>query len=292
MHLGNVFCALIAWLSARSIGGRFLLRIEDLDAARCPRSLADAILRDLEWLGLTWDGEIRYQSERADVYAQYLERLRGEGLLYPCFCSRAALHAAEAPHLSDGTPVYAGTCRFLTSAQVDAFTQAGRRPSLRVQVPDRVIKFRDGLCGETAQNLARDCGDFVVRRSDGVHAYQLAVVIDDALSGVTEVVRGEDLLSSTPRQIWLAQTLGFTVPHYYHIPLLTDADGRRLSKRDGDTLAHVKERYTAREIIGALAYAAGLLDTPQPLSPQELIRYFDWEKINRRPKLPETFLSF
>ena len=140
--------------------------------------------------------------------------------------------------------------------------------------------------------MTTDCGDFVVRRSDGVHAYQLAVVIDDALSGVTEVVRGEDLLSSTPRQIWLGQTLGFTEPHYYHVPLLTDADGRRLSKRDGDTLAHVKEHYTAREIVGALAYAAGLLDTPQPISPQELIGIFDWGKIKRTPKLPEMFLSF
>ncbi len=292
MHLGNVFCALIAWLSARANGGRFLLRIEDLDTARCPKANADEILRDLAWLGLTWDGEIWYQSERADVYAQYLAVLAERQTVYPCFCSRAELHAAEAPHLSDGTPVYTGTCRALTPAQVAVFTQAGRRPSLRVQVPDRVIKFHDGLCGEAAQNLATDCGDFVVRRSDGVHAYQLAVVIDDALSGVTEVVRGEDLLYSTPRQIWLGQTLGFTEPHYYHVPLLTDADGRRLSKRDGDTLAHVKEHYTAREIVGALAYAAGLLDTPQPISPQELIGIFDWGKIKRTPKLPEMFLSF
>ena len=188
MHLGNVLCALLAWLSARHQNGAFLLRIEDLDAMRCPRSYADLIMDDLRWLGLDWDGEVPYQSERAPIYEKYEQILREKGLLYPCFCSRAALHAASAPHLSDGRVLYAGTCRDLTPAEIEE-KRKKRAPATRVRVPDEIISFTDGVFGAYSENLAEECGDFIIRRSDGVFAYQLAVTVDDGLSGVTEVVR-------------------------------------------------------------------------------------------------------
>ena len=199
MHLGNLMCCLLAWLSAKSKGGQVLLRIEDLDTMRCPRVYADAIMDDLAWLGLSADGPTPtvYQSERSKIYQQYYDILLKKGLVYPCFCSRSQLHAASAPHRSDGQVVYAGTCRGLSAEEV-ARRSLMRAPAFRVRVPDEEIAFTDGHLGRYAENLARDCGDFYLRRADGVFAYQLAVVVDDALMGVTEVVRGSDLLSSTP----------------------------------------------------------------------------------------------
>ncbi|MDO5142625.1 MAG: tRNA glutamyl-Q(34) synthetase GluQRS [Eubacteriales bacterium] len=290
MHLGNVLCALLAWLSARRQNGRYLLRIEDLDAMRCPRSYADLILDDLRWLGLDWDGEVWYQSERAAVYAQYEAILRGQGLLYPCFCSRAALHAASAPHLSDGRVVYAGTCRDLTPAQV-AEKRRSRAPATRVRVPAAQIGFVDAVRGAYTEDLAQTCGDFIIRRSDGVYAYQLAVVVDDALSGVTEVVRGDDLIASTPRQIWLHRLFGFAPPAFAHIPLLCDHDGRRLSKRDEDLdLGLLRARFTPAQVIGALACAAGLIDRPEPVAAHELIAGFSWDALPRHDlHLPAVF---
>lgn len=281
MHLGNVLCALLAWLSARRQGGQYLLRIEDLDTMRCPRSYAELIIDDLRWLGLDWDGEILYQSERTAIYEQYEAILREKGLLYPCFCSRAALHAASAPHLSDGRVVYAGTCRDLTPAQV-AEKRKTRAPATRVRVPDQTVSFTDGVFGDYSENLVHECGDFIIRRSDGVFAYQLAVVVDDALSGVTEVVRGADLLSSTPRQLWLYRELGLQAPQFYHLPLLLDHEGRRLSKRDGDqSLENLRARYTPQEIVGRLAFACGLQDAPRPAAPQDLVGAFDWARVPR-----------
>ena len=290
MHLGNVLCALLAWLSARRQNGRYLLRIEDLDAMRCPRRYADLILDDLRWLGLDWDGEVPYQSERAAVYETYETMLRGKGLLYPCFCSRAALHAASAPHLSDGRVVYAGTCRGLTAEQA-AEKWKTRAPATRVRVPDETVSFTDGVFGAYSENLARECGDFIIRRSDGVFAYQLAVVVDDALSGVTEVVRGADLLSSTPRQIWLHRLFGFPPPAFFHIPLLCDHDGRRLSERDEDLdLGRLRQRFSPEQVVGALAYAAGLTERPEPAAARELIPHFSWARIPRRDLfLPDLF---
>ena len=280
MHLGNLMCCLLAWLSAKSKGGQVLLRIEDLDAVRCPRVYADAIQDDLAWLGLAADGPTPtvYQSERSEIYQQYYDILLKKGLIYPCFCSRSQLHAASAPHRSDGQVVYAGTCRGLSDAEV-ARRSLTRAPAFRVRVPDEEIAFTDGHLGRYAENLARDCGDFYLRRADGVFAYQLAVVVDDALMGVTEVVRGSDLLSSTPRQLWLYRELGLTAPQFYHLPLLLAPDGRRLSKRDGDqSLENLRARYTPQEIIGKLAYVCGLQDTPAPASPQELVPGFSWDK--------------
>lgn len=290
MHLGNVLCALLAWLSARRQGGRYLLRIEDLDEMRCPRSYADLIMDDLRWLGLDWDGEVPYQSARTVLYEQYEGILREKGLLYPCFCSRAALHAASAPHLSDGRVVYAGTCRDLSPDEV-AQRRKTRAPATRVRVPDETVSFEDGVFGTYTENLARECGDFIIRRSDGVFAYQLAVVVDDALTGVTEVVRGSDLISSTPRQLWLHRLFGFTPPRFIHIPLLCDHDGRRLSKRDEDLdLGLLRQRFTPEQVVGALACAAGLADTPTPVAASELVAGFSWDKIPRCDLfLPDLF---
>ena len=290
MHLGNLMCCLLAWLSAKSKGGQVLLRIEDLDAVRCPRVYADAIMDDLAWLGLAADGPTPtvYQSERSGIYQQYYDILLKKGLVYPCFCSRSQLHAASAPHRSDGQVVYAGTCRGLSAEEV-ARRSLMRAPAFRVRVPDEEIAFTDGHLGRYAENLARDCGDFYLRRADGVFAYQLAVVVDDALMGVTEVVRGSDLLSSTPRQLWLYRELGLTAPQFYHLPLLLAPDGRRLRKRDGDqSLENLRARYTPQEIIGKLAYVCGLQDTPAPASPQELVPVFSWNKVPKQDiLLPE-----
>lgn len=279
MHLGNVFSAMLAWLSIRSCGGTLVLRIEDLDPDRCKQEYADTLKHDLEWLGLTWDKEQTAQSKREKAYARMFSRLEEKGLVYPCYCSRTELHAASAPHASDGTVLYAGTCRNLTQAQRAAKTKA---PCWRVRTPDETVSFTDGLQGVYAQNLASGCGDFIIRRADGVYAYQLAVVTDDAQAGVTQVVRGSDLLSSTPRQIWLQRELGFPTPAYYHVPLLVAPDGRRLSKRERDLdMGALRERYTPEEVIGLLAHACGLLGRRQSIRASELAAEFSWQMVRK-----------
>ena len=292
LHLGNLMCALLAWLSAKKQEGRILLRVEDLDAARCPYMGENTkyMLDDLAWLGLEFDGEVLYQSKRAAIYEGYFGELQKQGLIYPCYCSRAELHAATAPHLSDNTPIYDRRC--LLRAERGESPPIGRKPAWRVQVPDLDLGLVDGVQGEYRENLLRDCSDFVVRRADGVFAYQLAVVVDDALSGVTEVVRGNDLLFSTPRQIYLQKTLGLATPNYYHIPLLTDAAGRRLSKRDGDgCMESVRAKYkNAASVLGALAAALGLISSPEEVVLSDLLKLFDWKKIpSDTVKLPEGF---
>ena len=273
MHLGNVFSAMLAWLSVKSVGGTMILRIEDLDPDRCRPEYAEQLKRDLEWLGLGWDTEQTPQSQRTQAYAAAFAKLD----TYPCYCSRNELHAASAPHASDGTVIYAGTCRNLTDAERAAKT---RRPAWRVRVPEEEIMFVDGLQGEVRENLARECGDFILRRSDGVYAYQLAVVVDDAAGGVTQVVRGADLLRSTPRQLWLQAQLGFAHPCYYHVPLLCAPDGRRLSKREHDLdLGALRQTQTAEQLLGKLAYLAGILETPEPAEAAELARVFDWKHV-------------
>ena len=277
MHLGNVFACLLAWLSARSVGGGFLLRMEDLDTQRTSAELGDIIREDLTWLGLTWDLETPAQSTRTAVYDAYFEKLEALGLLYPCYCTRSLLHSPNAPHLSDGTYVYPGTCRDLTEPERAAFRRA---PAWRVRVPDRVWSFTDRLQGPYAQNLATDCGDFVVRRADGVYVYQLAVTVDDGLAGVTEVVRGSDLLSSAPRQMYLQSLFDFSTPSYAHVPMLLAPDGRRLSKREKDLdLGQLQLRLRPEQVLGSLAYAAGIIDVREPVSAAELVGEFSWEKI-------------
>lgn len=279
MHLGNLWSCLLAWLSARSAHGRILLRLEDLDPDRCRPEYSAQIMRDLAWLGLDWDGEPVYQSRRGEIYAEQFERLRAQGLVYPCFCTRSELLAAGAPHRSDGVAVYDGRCRRLTDGEREELSRL-RRPAWRVKVPEQEFHFTDLCRGAFAQRLDTECGDFILRRSDGVYAYQLAVVVDDALTGVTQVVRGSDLLDSTPRQIWLAETLGFAPPEHAHVPLLLAADGRRLAKRDRDLeLGFLQERYTARELVGILAHLANLIPEPAPVTPEELVPLFRWELV-------------
>ena len=300
MHLGNAFSALMAWLAARSAGGSMVLRIEDLDPRAQRPGVAQTLIEDLAWLGLTWDEGPYWQSERADVYAEALARLEAQGLLYPCFCTRADLRAASAPHASDGALVYPGTCRDLPAEEI-ARRSAVRPPSLRLRVPDAedpagTIEFVDLAYGPHRENLARDCGDFLVRRSDGVVAYQLAVVVDDALMGVTQVVRGHDLLPSCARQTYVARLLGWEAPCYGHVPLLVAPDGRRLAKRDRDLdLGALRERgVPAERIVGALAAAAGLADAGCEARPEELVGSFSWDKIAARREdivVDEVFLA-
>ena len=297
MHLGNVLCCLVAWLSARSQGGKVLLRVEDLDPERSGADYERQIEEDLRWLGLDWDeggleaaGGRYCQSGRSGVYEQYFDILSEKGLIYPCFCSRAELHAADAPHLSDGRYFYPGTCRNLTPEEA-AEKAKKRKPAWRVKVPDETVRFTDLHYGPYAENLAAECGDFVIRRADGVFAYQLATAVDDGLMGVTEVVRGRDLIGSTARQLWLQRTLGLPSPVYGHIPLLTDWDGRRLSKRDGALdLARLREKWRPEEILGMLAEAAGILPAYRPVSARELVPLFSWGKVKKGDvRLPEGF---
>lgn len=256
-----------------------VLRLEDLDPDRCTQERCDQVMWDLEWLGLDWDGEPVYQSRRTDAYRAAFARLEEAGLLYPCYCTRAERLAASAPHRSDGIPVYDGRCRRLPPEELARLAQS-RRPAWRIQVPEEVRSFRDLLQGDVSQNLALDCGDFILRRSDGVYAYQLAVVVDDGAMGVTQVVRGSDLLDSTPQQLWLQERLGLPRPEYGHVPLLLAPDGRRLAKRDRDQeLGALQSRWSARELVGQLALLAGLIPEYAPISPGELIPLFSWEKL-------------
>ncbi len=292
MHLGNLLCALLSYLSVRKAGGRFLLRIEDLDTPRCPKRFCDQIIEDLLWLGFRWDEPPLFQSARTPIYQAHLARLTTRGLVYPCFCTRSQLHASVAPNLGDTQYIYLGTCAHLTPEEIQRLSQT-RRPAMRLRVPDEEIVFTDGLYGVQRENLAHDCGDFILRRSDGLFGYQLAVVVDDALSGVNQVVRGRDILSATPRQIYLLRCLGYPIPEYIHIPLLTDEYGRRLAKRENDLdLSSLSMRYTACQLLGILAFCAGILEDPKPMSLEELIPFFDWRKVRREDiHLPKALVS-
>lgn len=277
MHLGNVFAALIAWLSVRSQGGEMVLRMEDLDTLRTSDAYARLLRQDLAWLGLDYDRETPPQSTRSETYDRYFDRLMEMGLLYPCYCTRSQLHSVNAPHLSDGTYVYPGTCRNLTPQARRAMNRA---PAWRVVVPDRLWSLNDRVQGRYELNLAKDCGDMVVRRADGVYVYQLAVTVDDGEAGVTEVVRGMDLLSSAPRQMYLQELFGFPHPQYAHVPMLLAPDGRRLSKRDRDLdLGELQKRFSPEAITGLLAHAAGLIDRPAPISAAELAKEFQWSNL-------------
>ena len=300
IHLGNILCCLLAWLSVRQKDGRVLLRIEDLDTARCPRRYSQQMLQDLHWLGLDWDEgpevsgsqEPYYQSERTAVYETALKRLEERGLVYPCFCTRAELHAASAPHREDGQVLYAGTCRGLAAEQI-AEKRKHRAPALRLRVPEETWGFTDGHMGFYQENLARDCGDFLLRRSDGMFAYQLAVVVDDAAMGVTEVVRGAALLDSTPRQLYLYNLLGLRAPEFIHFPLLLTADGRRLSKRNADAgLDDLRPRFSAEEILGRLAFLAGFNPGGEPRSAEALLADFEWDKVPKEDiRIPNGFFE-
>ncbi len=222
LHAGSLVAAVASFLDARAAGGRWLVRMEDLDRPRCEAGAADTILRQLEAYGLHWDGAVLVQSQRDDAYAAALATLQASGAAYPCACSRRQL--AQAPRSHEGEIIYPGTCR--NGLPAGAIARAWR-----VRVPDVSARFHDRIHGDLQQNLARDVGDFIVRRADGLFAYQLAVVVDDAYQGVTHVVRGADLLWNTPRQIYLQSLLGLPTPAYAHVPLITNTAGQKLSKQ-------------------------------------------------------------
>ena len=268
MHLGNARTALLAWLDARVGGGRVLLRVEDLDPQRSRRAYAELILRDLEWLGMDYDEGPVFQSSRGERYASVLDELRARGLVYPCWCSRADVHhAVGAPHLGEEAR-YPGTCaRSPASASVD-----GRAPAWRLRAPARTYAWDDLVLGP--QRARADAyGDVVVRRADGAFGYQLAVAIDDAEMGVTRVVRGEDLVSSTPRQLALYEMLGRAAPRFGHVPLVRDDEGKRLAKRTpSTTVAGLRDAgEDARTVVGMLAASLGWAAQGARLSPRDLL---------------------
>ncbi len=279
MHAGNIFAALVAWLVAKAQDGRIILRIEDLDAERSKPEFIDQVQRDFELLGLPWDEGPYFQHDRAEAYQAAFEELVSRNLVYPCFCTRADLHASSAPHRGE-KPVYPGTCRNL-SAEERAEKEKLRSPASRLMVPDEDITLVDVIQGLYTQNLKRECGDFLIRRSDGAFAYQLAVVVDDAAEGINCVVRGVDLLCSTPQQIYLQQLLGYPSCQYAHVPLLVSERDRRLSKRDRDaSLDALLERFkTHRGVIGHIAGLTGIAPTCDPIAPHELLSTFDLENL-------------
>lgn len=292
MHLGNLLTALISWLSVRSRGGRYILRIEDLDPQRSRIEYARLIEDDLQWLGLDWDeGGVDnigdhgpyLQSQRSGFYLDAIRRLSDLGLTYPCICTRADILATQAPHRTESSVIYAGTCRppVMPRPLGSPFPDPRRPHSVRLWIPDlTAIDFTDRIYGPQSVRLDSECGDFVLRRADLAWAYQLAVVVDDALMGVTEVVRGNDLLSSSARQIHLYRLLGFQVPEFAHLPLVSNPAGQRLSKRDSSlAMDFLRNRFSPEQIVGWLAHIAGLLPAPEPCTPGDLISIFNWRSI-------------
>lgn len=274
-----------------------MLRIEDLDPQRCKLDYALQLEDDLRWLGLDWDEggtENRgscgpyLQSQRSEIYEDFLERLRKTGLTYPCTCTRADIMATQAPHESDGRIVYKGTCRpanipaiasNAVRASVPDGSPSGLSAATRLYVPDKAITFTDGHYGAQSVNLATHCGDFILRRKDGAWAYQLAVVVDDALMGITEVVRGRDLLLSASQQLYLYDILSLNAPEFIHFPLLCNEAGQRLSKRDKSLDMGELQTYTPEQIIGRIAYFAGQTDRIEPMNAQELLKLFEWDTV-------------
>ena len=294
LHLGNARTALLSWLAARAAGGAYLVRIEDLDAPRIRPGAEDRILSGLRWLGLDWDegpdvgGPFApyRQSERAERYADALSRLRAAGAVYPCFCSRAEVAAAaDAPQgPGDEGPRYPGTCRDLAAAEVES--RARRRPpAWRFRVPAGAVEFEDGVHGPQRRDVASETGDFVVARADGIPAYQLAVVVDDAAMAVGEVVRGDDLLASTARQLLLYRALGLSTPRFAHVPLVNGEDGVRLAKRHGAlSLDELRERGAdPRAVVGLLAALSGLAAPGARVEPRDLVPAFSLARIPREP---------
>lgn len=287
MHLGNIATALLSWLSVKSKGGKWVLRIEDLDPQRSKREYAEMIEDDLHWLGLDWDeGGLSHrgkygpytQSLRNEFYERSLETIASSGLTYPCHCTRAEINATQAPHESDGRTVYAGTCRppHKSNAPVR---------STRIMVPDTEIVFQDRTYGVQKVNLREHCGDFILQRADGAWAYQLAVVVDDAMMGITEVVRGSDLLLSAAAQIHLYNILDRPVPEFAHVPLVCNAEGIRLSKRDQSAgMGELRKSHAPEEIIGMAAFTMGLTDALFPAAPADLLDGFSWNRVKHEMK--------
>ncbi len=289
MHLGNIFAALMSYASAKSQGGKWILRIEDLDRQRCRPEFSSQIVDDLLWLGLQPDegpGAASdgghgpyYQSLRDDIYSRAFDTLHSQGLTYECFCRRQDLTAASAPHASDGHTIYARTCLNLSETQ-KAELRLSRNPAWRLKLPDEVSSFVDGHYGTHSANLATDRGDFILRRSDGNFAYQLAVVTDDALMGVNEVVRGRDLLPASHEQSFLLHALGHDAPRYCHFPLLLSPDGARLSKRDRSlAMDKIRGKLKPDELIGLMAWVVKIQNHWSPMSLDAFVTAFNWDLI-------------
>jgi glutamyl-tRNA synthetase len=282
LHVGNLRTALLAWLFARSAGGRFLMRVEDLDAQRVKPGYEEQQLSDLASIGIDWDGEVVHQSERLDLYAGALARLEHDGRLYPCFCTRAEIReAASAAHGPLPEGAYPGTCRELTAAERAEREASGRPPALRLRAGGERVAFTDRLLGEQSGVV----DDFVVRRGDGTPAYNLAVVVDDAAQGVGEVVRGADLVDSTPRQLLLARLLGLREPAHAHVPLVVGPDGTRLAKRHGAvTLAdRAAIGESVGDVVSWMAASAGLAEPAEPVTAAALVERFDPSRLPAEP---------
>ncbi len=285
-HLGNLRTALLAWLQARLLGGSFLVRMEDLDTPRVVSGSDQQILDDLQWLGLDWDGPVLYQSSRRVAYEQAIENLTAEQLVYPCFCSRKELReAASAPH--GKTHVYPGNCASLNDLERKD-RSLKKTPALRLRVGDHKIEYLDGLLGQQNESLGADVGDFVIKRADDLHAYQLAVVVDDLEQNVSHVLRGADLSDSTGRQLYLASLLKPQREpiEYWHVPLVLDASGERMAKRDGSFSVDSwrAEGKGAADLIGKFACELDLIDCAQTLSAQELLTELSTEDLRVRLK--------
>jgi glutamyl-tRNA synthetase len=289
LHLGNVRTFLINWILARQSGWRILLRIEDLDGPRIKPEADHLVIEDLEYLGLDYDEGPVWQSSRTAEYRAAIESLVSRGLAYPCVCSRKEVDlAASAPHAEDGAMIYPGTCRGKFASVEQAKEQSGREPAIRFAAIDRDVEFDDWFAGGQTLNVARRLGDFVIAKSDGTAAYQLAVVVDDLAGEVTEIVRGDDLLESTFRQILLYEALGAEsrIPRYTHLPLVVGTDGRRLAKRHGDTrIATYREMGVKRSrMLGLLAKWCGMNDAGRDIDHlHQLIDGFDLRAISRSP---------
>ena len=285
LHLGNIRTFMIAWLRARQAGGKVVLRIEDLDHPKHKPGAAKQAIEDLRWLGFDWDEEF-VQSERKGLYAAALERLRAQGLAYPCVCSRRDVETAQsAPHEGEQL-YYPGTCRGRFASWDEAFAFSGRAPCWRFRTPDGTrIEFDDGFAGHCAMDVSEKLGDFPLARDESGAGYAIAVVVDDAAMGVTEVVRGDDLLPATPPQILLYRALGLKEPAFFHVPLVVGEDGRRLAKRHGDTRISSYKAAGAKpeSIIGFLAYASGILPEKKPVGLDSLTGRFDPALLSRRP---------
>jgi glutamyl-tRNA synthetase len=283
-HVGNARTYLVAWLSARARGGAVKLRIEDIDSPRIKPGAAEEAVSDLRWLGLDWDGEPLVQSARLARYEAALEELKRQELVYPCTCTRSDIAAAaSAPHTGDGV-TYPGTCSHLCVADALALRAEGKAFAWRFRVSDSP-PFTDLFVGEQHIDLKQAGGDFVVWKNAGTPAYQLAVVVDDAATGVTEVVRGDDLIPSTPRQLLLYRALGLIPPRFAHIPLVVGEDGRRLAKRHGDTrLSALRAAGVPPEaLVGLLAWSCGWQEKPEPLSARDLLPRFRLGAIPHQP---------
>jgi glutamyl-tRNA synthetase len=283
LHLGGARTALVAWLHARAAGGAFFVRVEDLDGPRVVAGAEARILEDLRWLGLDWDEPVVRQSERRAVYDAAVDALLADGRAFRCWCSRAEVaRVSNAPHgPEDEGPRYPGTCR--------GRSEGPRPPSVRLRVEPGAVDWSDGVHGARREDPSQQVGDYVIRRADSIAAYQLAVVVDDAAMGITDVVRGDDLLASTARQIYLYRALGHAAPRFAHVPLVLGPDGARLSKRHGAIGVRQFAAGGAARLVGKLAATLGLAAPDEALMPRDLLPRF---QLDRLPRTPTTLAAF